>query len=192
MKTLAINKTGNGETMQPAATSVSPDGKERSALWLQRYSLIAGQPFFQGLSTWQLVLLTDDALEMQFVTDEEIFREGSQANRFFLILEGRVLLESEAEDGGMIPIQTVGPGDDLGWSWLFPPFTLHFSARATEPTKAIFFFGTRLRERCEADHDLGYELMKRVAEVMVERLQATRRQLPESAGQEVSRLKVKN
>src|ERR1700722_12288718 len=105
MKTLAINKTGNGETMQPFTISVSPDGNERSALWLQRYSLIAEQPFFQGLSTWQLVLLTDDALEMEFATDEEIFREGSQANRFFLILEGNVLLESEAEDGGMIPIQ---------------------------------------------------------------------------------------
>jgi CRP-like cAMP-binding protein len=192
MKTSATKKTGKDETREPAPRPGSPDGKERSALWLQRYSLIAGQPFFQGLSTGQLVQLTDDALEMQFVPDQQIFREGSQANRFFLILEGKIVLESEAEDGTMIPIQTLGPGDDLGWSWLFPPFTLHFSARATEPTKAIFFYGTRLRERCEADHDLGYELMKRVAEVMVERLQATRRQLSESSDQENSRLKAKH
>ena len=189
MKTSPIKKPGKSEAKQSPAKPVSPQGKERSPLWLQRYALIAGQAFFQGLSTWQLVLLTDDALEMEFVPDQQIFREGSQANRFFVILEGKVVLESEAEDGTMIPIQTLGPGDDLGWSWLFPPFTLHFSARATERTKAIFFYGTRLRERCEADHDLGYELMKRVAEVMVERLQATRRQLSETADQKAPALK---
>ena len=127
-------------------------------------------------------MLTDDALEMQFFPDKQIFCEGSDANRFFLILEGHVVLESETQDGATIPIQTLGPGDDLGWSWLFPPYSLQFSARATEPTKAIFFYGTRLRARCEADHDLGFALMKRVAEVMVKRLQATRQQLVGHAG----------
>ncbi len=147
--------------------------KEKGVLWLQRYALIARQPFFKGLSVRHLEPLTDDALEMQFVPDQQIFRDGSQANRFFVILEGKVVLESESEDGGVIPIQTLGPGDDLGWSWLFPPYTLHFGARAIEPTNAIFFYGTRLRERCKADHELGYELMKRVAEVVIRRLQVS-------------------
>jgi CRP/FNR family transcriptional regulator, cyclic AMP receptor protein len=79
----------------------------------------------------------------------------------------------------MIPIQTLGPGDDLGWSWLFPPYYLHLSARALEPTRTIFFHGTRLREQCEQDHDLGYQLMKRIAEVLIQRLRATQQRLME-------------
>ncbi len=76
-----------------------------------------------------------------------------------------------------MPIQIIGPGDVLGWSWLFPPFFWHFDAWVVQPTTAIFFYGTRLREACEQDHELGYELMKRMTQVVMRRLQATRQQL---------------
>jgi CRP-like cAMP-binding protein len=65
----------------------------------------------------------------------------------------------------------------LGWSWLFPPYRWHFDARALELTRAIALDGKCLREKCEEDHDLGYELVKRVAQIIMERLQATRLQL---------------
>ena len=177
MSTPVIKETEQDETVAIAERTLPASFEEKSSCWLRRYELISRQPFFKGLSAEQLELLTDDALELKFVPGHNIFREGGEANRFFLILEGCVVLESETEEGCPIPIQTLGPGDDLGWSWLFPPYTLQFSARAVEPTKAIFFYGTRLRARCEADHNLGFELMKRIAEVMMKRLQSTRRQL---------------
>ena len=118
----------------------------------------------------------------EFAEDQLIFSERDPANRFYLIQSGRVALESHVRDSGTVLIQTIGPGDVLGWSWLFPPYYWHFDARALEATKAIFFYGTRLREQCEQDHDLGYELMRRTAEVVVARLQATRRQLLNAAG----------
>jgi CRP-like cAMP-binding protein len=74
-------------------------------------------------------------------------------------------------------MQTLGPGEVLGWSWLYPPFSWLFTARTLTPVTAIFFYGSRLRERCEADHELGYELMKRTAETAVKRLQVTRERL---------------
>jgi len=141
------------------------------------YALIAQQPFFKGLNTEQLQLLAGSALEMKFETGATIFEEGSPANRFFLILTGRVELSSEMEDRNVIPIQTLGSGDDLGWSWLFPPYSMHFTARVLEPTTTIFFYGTRLREQCEQDHELGYQLMKRIAEVATQSLRATQRRL---------------
>jgi CRP-like cAMP-binding protein len=55
----------------------------------------------------------------------------------------------------------------------------HFDALALEPTETIFLYGTPLREECETDHELGYELFKRMARVMMQRLQATRRRLAE-------------
>ena len=77
-------------------------------------------------------------------------------------------------------LQTIGHDDVLGWSWLFPPYYWHFDARVTAATKAIFFYGTWLRENCERDHDFGYEMMKRMSAIIIERLQATRRKLVEA------------
>ena len=117
---------------------------------------------------------------MKFEPAQQIFESGSPANRFYLILEGQVVLESElAEPGVMLPVQALGPGDNLGWSWLFPPYLVHLSARAVTPTRTIFFYGTRLREQCEQDHELGYELMKRIAEVATECLRVTQLRLSE-------------
>jgi len=158
-----------------ALVSTLPDLSD--TLSQELYALIAQQPFFTGLNTGQLQLLAASALEMKFETGATIFEEGSPANRFFLILTGRVELSSEMEDRNVIPIQTLGPGDDLGWSWLFPPYSMHFTARALEPTTTIFFYGTRLREQCEHDHELGYQLIKRIAEVATQSLRATQRRL---------------
>jgi CRP/FNR family cyclic AMP-dependent transcriptional regulator len=147
------------------------------------FTLIAAQPFFKGLNPQQLQLLADSALEMKFEAGEKIFEPGSPANRFYLILEGKVVLESElAEPGAMLAVQTLGPGDNLGWSWLFPPYLIHLGAHAAEPTRVIFFYGTRLREQCEEDHEFGYELMKRIAEVATQCLSATQQRLAENAG----------
>ena len=119
------------------------------------YTLIAQQPFFKGLNAHQLQLITDSAMEMSFEPEQSILQEGSPANRFYLILEGKVVLESEVKERGRILIRTLGPGDDLGWSWLFPLHYQHFSARALEPTRTLFFYGTRLRAQCEQDHELS-------------------------------------
>lgn len=134
-------------------------------------------PFLKGLSAPQLETLASDAMEVSFDAGEMIFREDDPANRFYLILSGSVELESDGKEFEQVPIQIVGAGEVLGWSWLFPPYYWHFSARTLEPTKAVFFYAAHLREQCEADHDLGYEIMRRVAETVIKRLQATRRQL---------------
>lgn len=166
---------------KPVRRADVPAGEKKSRLWRQRYTLIARQPFFMGLTPQQLELLTDCSMQMRFLPDQVVFREGHPANRFFLILKGRVALETQGPRRSIVHLQTLGPGDDLGWSWLFPPYTLHFSARAVTPAQAIFFYGTRLREQCEQDHDLGYRLMKRIAGVMLQRLQASRQQSTEAA-----------
>ena len=162
------------------ATATTPEGvATRPPQSLD--AIISGHPFLQGLNPHQMRILKDCALFTQFKASELIFREGDPANRFYLIISGRVALESHVRDSGTITIQTVEHGEVLGWSWLFPPYYWHFDARAVEPTEAVFFYGTPLREECESDHDLGYELVKRLSEVMIRRLQATRRRLVECA-----------
>lgn len=144
---------------------------------------IAEHPFLKGFTSRNLQILADSAMHVEFETGQIIFQEGDLANRFYLIESGKVALETPEKDEEPKLIQTIGAGDVLGWSWLFPPYYWHFDARAAEPTKAIFFYGTRLREQCEQDHDLGYELMKRMSEVVIKRLQATRKMLLEEFAQ---------
>ncbi len=138
---------------------------------------VALHPFLAGMNPTQVALLTECAIPVRFKKGQTILREGDQANRFYLIESGKVVLESGEGFGDPVIVETIGPGDLLGWSWMFPPYVWHFTARAAEPTEAIFFYGTILREYCERDHSLGYELFKRITPVMMKRLQAARRRM---------------
>jgi CRP/FNR family cyclic AMP-dependent transcriptional regulator len=138
---------------------------------------VALHPFLAGMNRVQLALLNDCAMATNFKKQQTIFREGEMANRFYLIETGKVVLESSDGLGKPVIIDTITPGDLLGWSWMFPPYTWQFTARAVEPTAAIFFYGTILREYCEKDHSLGYELLKRMSVVMIKRLQAARKKM---------------
>ncbi len=138
---------------------------------------VALHPFLAGMNHTQLTLLTDCAVARHFNMGQTILREGEFANGFYLIETGRVALESEAGFGESIVIQTIGAGDLLGWSWMFPPHVWQFTARAIEPTAGLFFYAAILREHCEKDHSLGYELLKRISAVMVKRLQAAHQQM---------------
>jgi CRP/FNR family transcriptional regulator, cyclic AMP receptor protein len=128
------------------------------------------------MSEHHIRLLTDCAMRSGFEAGHVIFREGEAANRFYLIEHGKVALESSTL-GEPVRIDEIHDGDLLGWSWLFPPYAWHFTARALEETTAIFFYGTVLRQYCEKDHSLGFELFKRMSVVMLRRLQAARQKL---------------
>jgi CRP-like cAMP-binding protein len=135
---------------------------------------VAAHPFVLGLSEHHIRLLADCAMQTQFETGHVIFRQGETANRFYLIDQGKVALDSSAQDEQPVMIDEIGDGDLLGWSWLFPPYIWHFTAHALTPTTGIFFYATVLREYCERDQALGFELFKRMSEVMMRRLQAAR------------------
>ncbi|WP_197514365.1 cyclic nucleotide-binding domain-containing protein [Mycobacterium sp. E342] len=121
-----------------------------------------------------LQLAVGCAANMRFTAGELIFREGQPADSFYLIRAGRIALETAVLGRGSLTVQTLGGGDILGWSWLVPPYNWRFDARAVETTRAIGFDGKCLRDKCEEDHELGYELQKRVIAVLGEYLDATR------------------
>jgi CRP-like cAMP-binding protein len=138
---------------------------------------VSEHPFLRGLTHDQLTHLADCALPAQFKAGQIIFRKGEKAKLFYLIEKGKVVLESKAEFGEPVVIDTIGAGDLLGWSWMMPPYKWRFTARAVEPTEAVYFAGTILRDYCERDHSLGFELHKRLSAVMMKRLQGARRKM---------------
>jgi CRP-like cAMP-binding protein len=129
---------------------------------------LAKFPLFAGMNREQLALLAGCAVAVQFNKGEVIFREGDLVDRLYLIETGKVSLESSR-----------GTDDPrLGWSWMFPPQTRTYTTHAIEPTTAIFFYGSVLRECCENDHSLGYELLKRMSFMMYQRRQAVQNRMP--------------
>ena len=139
--------------------------------------LIGGAPIFAGLAGEHLALIAGCASNERFAAGSFLFREGAAADRFFLIREGAVAIEVDAPGRGALVIETLHQGDVAGWSWLFEPYRWQLDARASEPTGVVAFDGVCLRGKCEADHELGYQLMRRFAASLTEALQATRLQL---------------
>lgn len=139
--------------------------------------VIAAMPTFAGLASERLELIAGCGQNRGFEAGEHLAREGDPADTFYAIRRGRVALEVAAPGAGTMMIETLDEGNVVGWSWLFPPHRWSFDARAVEPVRAIAFDGACLRGKCEDDKALGYELMRRFAGVMLDRLQATRLQL---------------
>lgn len=131
-------------------------------------------PFIKGLDQKHIDLITGCASNVRFDAGQIIFREGEEADQFYVIRQGKVALQIYTPTHGSIIIDTLTEGDILGWSWLIPPYEWRFDAVASELTRAIALDGKCLRTKCEADHDLGYELLKRFAAIVDERLESTR------------------
>jgi CRP/FNR family cyclic AMP-dependent transcriptional regulator len=142
---------------------------------------IAATPFLKGMSNRHIRVLASCACRIHFEKGTIIFNQGETANRFYLIAEGTVELEAALESGERrIVAGSIGRGGVLGWSWLLPPYQWQFTARALTQTYALFFYGTVLREHCETDPSLGFELFKRMGREMVTRLRSARRRLLEA------------
>ncbi|MFB3786366.1 MAG: cyclic nucleotide-binding domain-containing protein [bacterium] len=139
--------------------------------------LLNDHPFFQKVNPRFLDLLTGCASHVRFNAGDYVFKEGEEAKQFYLIRQGKVSMEMYCPPKGIVLIQTMTEGDVLGWSWLMPPYTWRFSARATELTRAFALDGECLRNKFAQDHDLGYEMFSLFIPVIVECLEATRVQL---------------
>ncbi|NBC65054.1 MAG: cyclic nucleotide-binding domain-containing protein [Bacteroidetes bacterium] len=139
--------------------------------------ILSEHPFFRDLDEDSLNLIVGCASNVRFEKDDMIIREGDKANKFYIIREGSVALEIQGPGKGKITIDTLSDGEILGWSWLFPPYHWRFDGRAQDRVRAIGLDGKCLREKCEENHDLGYELLKRFSQIIDQRLQATRLQL---------------
>ena len=140
-------------------------------------AILTAHPFFADFPPHHVELVAGCAWNVHFDGGRFIFHEGEDADKFYLIREGKVGLHIASERRGPLTLLTLGPGEILGWSWMFPPYRWKFSAKALEPTRAFAIDGMCLRGKAEQDHDLAYELLKRFARVSGSRLETMRLQL---------------
>ncbi len=139
--------------------------------------IIREHPFFAGLEERFTALVCGCAKNVRFEAAQYLFHEGGPADEFYLLRHGRVALELRAPGRGAVTFQTLRESEIVGVSWLIPPYRWTYDAKALELVRAIAIDAACLRRKCEADHDLGYDMMKRVMPVLVQRLQAARLQI---------------
>jgi CRP-like cAMP-binding protein len=134
-------------------------------------------PLFAGLPLATVERISLDAHNVAFDPGQVILSEGSPASALYLLEHGKVALSAHSPGKGHLLVQTLGPGEVLGLSWLFPPYKWRFDGYAVEFVEALAVDGVRLRARIEEDPVLGYQVIKRIAPLILERLQKTRAQL---------------
>ena len=143
---------------------------------------LAAHPFFQGLDRKHLKVVAPCASRINFEAGQFLCRTEAEARQFFLINQGRVAVEIFSARRGPVTIQTLSEGDVLGWLWFLQPYHWHFDARALALTRVISLDVQCLRDRCETNHELGYELMKRYAHSIAVQFRVTKLQLMDMYG----------
>jgi CRP/FNR family transcriptional regulator, cyclic AMP receptor protein len=134
--------------------------------------LLAVHPFFAGLIQRDFDLLAQCGRNVSFAAGEHVLREGHAEQTFYVVRHGSVALEVFIPGRGAVVVDTVDEGGIVGVSWLWPPYRSHFDARADSVVRAIELDAVCLRGKCDADPRLGYEFMKRLAGLLLGRMQS--------------------
>lgn len=148
--------------------------------------LLSNHRFFADLPPDTLELIAGCAINVHFGVDELVIAEDDPADHFYVVRSGKVAIQIDTPRQGPQTIETVGPGQLLGVSWLVPPHRWTFGARAVESTSAISIDAACLREKCDADPELGYEMLRRFSTLVRDRLQHTRLRLLDLYGTNAS------
>ena len=138
---------------------------------------LSSHKFFSGLDDDHRNFLLNSVAELQVKDGEVLFQQGKPAAKFYLLRDGKISIQVPALMGPTLEIQTLGQDQILGWSWLIAPYRWHFQARAMEDSSLLEFDGSAILAHCEEDPGFGYELLKRFAALMSERLDAARQNM---------------
>ena len=112
-----------------------------------------------------------------YAASQSMCEEAQPADKFFLLVDGRVEVEIYDDPQGAITIDTLTPGDVLGWSWIISPHHWRFFGRTVGPVEVLSFPADAIREKCEADYEFGYRLHRIFNYILAQRLEGARIQL---------------
>jgi CRP/FNR family transcriptional regulator, cyclic AMP receptor protein len=132
-------------------------------------------PWFIDMQIAQIERLANIAGIRSLEAGEVLFLEGDREVCMYVILEGQINLENYVPAHGVLYLYTADPLDILGWSSMTPVVRqLTASARALCPCRLLAFDSDALKRLCEEDHDLGFIIMRRMANVVASQLLVSR------------------
>ena len=138
---------------------------------------LSTQPFFGGLDSEYLEFLAQCCGDLHLAKGSLLFKQGARADKFYLLRSGHISIQIPALGAPPLEIQSLEAGQVLGWSWLIAPYQWNFQAASEAESDLLEFDGSAVLERCEQDSAFGYQLLKRFAALMSERLDAARQRV---------------
>jgi len=120
-------------------TSVGPPGRHLAVIAMIEVTAatLAAHPFLHGMPPEHLAMLAQAASDATFPAGHRFFEDGGHATCFWLVQSGHVTVDVDVPGQGRVPIGTIGMGELMGWSWLFPPFMWAFGAVAASPVENL-------------------------------------------------------
>ncbi|MET9232248.1 cyclic nucleotide-binding domain-containing protein [Lentzea sp. NPDC003310] len=134
-------------------------------------------PLFTNLSHTQRAAIAGVSRIRTYESGARLFDEGGLADQCWIVLSGCVMVDAATQPRGRMGLQSIGPGELVGWSWLVQPYRWHFGATVVSPTRAAVIDTEALRQLAEEDPALGYQLSLILIEALLNRLRATRLRL---------------
>lgn len=138
------------------------------------HNVLADCEALRGLDEQHLTVLQAGAQPFTRRPGEFLAQEGEPATRFYVLCSGHVAIGIHTP---AVRVQTVGPGDVIGWSWLMSPHRWDFDCWAIDRVQGFLFEAAWLREQCENNTDLGYRFLTCLLRVLAGRLAAMRAEL---------------
>jgi CRP/FNR family transcriptional regulator, cyclic AMP receptor protein len=133
--------------------------------------------FFSGFDDGILKFLCDCSSEFAIKKGQILFRQGENADKFYVIRSGLISIQMPAIMGPSLEIQTLRKDQVLGWSWLISPYKWNFQAMPEEDSELLMFDGTAILARCDQEPKFGYELLKKFTVLMSKRLDVARQKM---------------
>ncbi|HEX7304707.1 MAG TPA: cyclic nucleotide-binding domain-containing protein [Lentzea sp.] len=131
-------------------------------------------PLFTNLSHTRRAAIAGVSRIETYEPGTRLFDEGGLADQCWIVLSGCVLVDTAVLPHERVTLQSIGPGELVGWSWLVPPYRWHFGASVVSAARAAVIDTGAVRRLADEDPALGYQLSLILVDALLNRLQATR------------------
>ncbi|MEM2878662.1 MAG: cyclic nucleotide-binding domain-containing protein [Candidatus Hadarchaeales archaeon] len=132
---------------------------------------------FEFVGKEELKKIAEIAEIEEFEPGEYVFRDGDIGKKIYVVLEGRVSVEIPVGSGKTVQVYTMTKWRFFGYPSLLRDKKFTTNARCLDRVKVVSIPADGLEEIFKENCTCGYLVMKRVAELIAQKLRDTRMQL---------------
>ncbi len=105
--------------------------------------------------------------------DEEsiLFRQNQEQTLLYMLVSGKIFLNSRSRSGRSLTLDEVGPGRTFGVSSILGEASSTFTAVCAEKSDIITISGEQMRTLFEDDFEIGHILMLKVVKLFKRRME---------------------
>ena len=136
-------------------------------------------PLLEGFAEDQIEILRPLVVEVAYQAGDVIFRQGDPAKYLYFVVDGEVSIRFNPEDGPVITVTNVKPGDIFGWSATMGSRAYTSGAVCTKPGEFFRLEGESLKNLCQEYPETGILILNQLASVIAQRLRGTHQKVVE-------------